>query len=427
MIIFHIDVNSAYLSWTAVEQLKNGAETDIRTIPAIIGGDQKSRHGIVLAKSIPAKKYGIRTGEPVANAFRKCPGLHMEPPDHKMYHQRSQALMDFLRSYTPDIEQVSVDECYMDFTGIKGKYISPVEAAFEIKDEVKRRFGFTVNIGISDVKVLAKMASDFQKPDRVHTLFQKEIQEKMWPLPVSELFMAGHSSVETLKKLEIYTIGDLARSDPKLIELHLKSHGRRLWEFANGIDDSVVEPEKAEAKGIGNSTTLSKDVQTVEEAGKILLGLAQSVGARLRKQDFRAGMVNVEIKYSDFTVSSHQKQLEKETSSDQILYQTAMELFQEMWNGKPIRLLGIRTSKLTHEDEPRQLSLFDMELFGQDKQKENRESQTDFNHEFQRYEKRQKQEKLDAVLDQIRQKYGDDAVIRGSFMKKPEKAEKRDH
>ena len=174
MIIFHIDVNSAYLSWTAVEQLKNGARTDIRTIPAIIGGDQKSRHGIVLAKSVPAKKYGIRTGEPVANAFRKCPNLHMEAPDHEMYHKHSRELMAFLRSYTPDIEQVSVDECYMDFTGILGRFASPVEAAFEIKDEVKKRFGFTVNIGISDVKVLAKMASDFEKPDRVHTLFRKE-------------------------------------------------------------------------------------------------------------------------------------------------------------------------------------------------------------------------------------------------------------
>ena len=406
MIIFHIDVNSAYLSWTAVEQLKNGARIDIRTIPAIIGGDQKSRHGIVLAKSVPAKKYGIRTGEPVANAFRKCPNLHMEAPDHKMYHQHSKELMAFLRSYTPDIEQVSVDECYMDFTGIASRYVSPVEAAFEIKDEVKRRFGFTVNVGISDVKVLAKMASDFQKPDRVHTLFKSEIQEKMWPLPISELFMAGHSSVETLKKLEIQTIGDLAKADPKLIEMHLKSHGRRLWEFANGIDDSVVESEKAEAKGIGNSTTLSKDVTTKEEAHKVLLSLAQSVGGRLRKHRYHAGMVNVEIKYADFTVSSHQKQLERTTASDQLIYQAATELFGEMWDGKPIRLLGIRTSKLSQEDEPQQLSLFDID--------------------FRSYENDKKHEKLDQALDEIRKKFGNDAVVRASFLKKPEKGEKAD-
>ena len=133
-IIFHIDVNSAFLSWTAVEQLKQGAEVDLRTIPSIIGGNQESRHGIVLAKSMPAKKYGIVTGEPVVNAFRKCPELVMASPNHKMYGEYSRKLMEFLSGYTPDIEQVSVDECYMDFTGIAHRYASPVAAAFEIKD-----------------------------------------------------------------------------------------------------------------------------------------------------------------------------------------------------------------------------------------------------------------------------------------------------
>ena len=236
-IIFHIDVNSAYLSWTAVEQLKNGAGVDIRTIPAIIGGDQKSRHGIVLAKSISAKKYGIRTGEPVANAFRKCPNLKTYLPDHQMYREYSRKLMEFLRTYTTHIEQVSVDECYMDFTEIADRFTSPVEGASEIKDEVYKRFGFTVNVGISSRKVLAKMASDFEKPNKVHTLFPEEVPAKMWPLPIGELFMAGRSSVETMKKLEIYTIGDLANTDPAILELHLKSHGRKLWEFANGLDD----------------------------------------------------------------------------------------------------------------------------------------------------------------------------------------------
>ena len=207
-VIFHIDVNSAYLSWTAAEQLKNGAKRDLRQIPSIIGGDQKSRHGVVLAKSIPAKKYGIRTGEPVVNAFRKCPGLVMEPPDHKLYRQYSDRLMDFLREYTrvgtargqeeytASIEQVSVDECYVDVTEFVKRYSSPVDGAMEIKNEVCRRYGYTVNVGISSNKLLAKMASDFEKPNKVHTLFPEEIQVKMWPLPVSELYMAGHSSVE---------------------------------------------------------------------------------------------------------------------------------------------------------------------------------------------------------------------------------------
>ena len=267
-IIFHIDVNSAFLSWTAIEQLKQGAEVDLRDIASIIGGDQASRHGVVLAKSVPAKKYGIRTGEPVANAIRKCPNLVMAPPDHRMYKGYSRMMMEFLKSYTPDIEQVSIDECYMDFTGIAGRYASPVEGALEIKNEVRRRFGFTVNVGISSNKLLAKMASDFEKPDKVHTLFPEEVPGKMWPLPVSELYMAGRSSVETLEKLEVRTIGDLAKMDPRLVELHLKSHGRRLWEFANGMDDSHVETEKAEVKGIGNSTTLARDARTEEEIGR---------------------------------------------------------------------------------------------------------------------------------------------------------------
>ena len=413
-IIFHIDVNSAYLSWTAVEQLKNGADVDIRTIPAIIGGDRESRHGIVLAKSPSAKKFGIRTGEPVVNAFRKCPNLHMDPPNHRMYREYSRRLMDFLKTYTPEIEQVSVDECYMDFTGIAQRFSSPVEAAYEIKARVYEKFGFTVNVGISTNKLLAKMASDFEKPNRVHTLFPEEVKEKMWPLPISNLFMAGNSSVETLRKLEIQTIGDLAKADPKLIELHLKSHGRRLWEFANGMDDSIVESEKAEAKGVGNSTTLSKDVSTKEDAQKVLLSLAQSVGGRLRKHGYHAGVVNVEIKYADFTVNSHQKQLERMTASDQVIYQTAVELFCEMWNGKPIRLLGIRTSKLSQEGEPQQLSLFDLNFHSSD----------NISEEVKSFENSQKHEKLDQALDEIRKKFGKDAVVRASFLKKPEKEEK---
>lgn len=395
-IIFHIDVNSAYLSWTAVEQLKNGAEVDLRTIPSIIGGDQKSRHGVVLAKSVPAKKYGIRTGEPVANAFRKCPNLVTAPPDHKLYHQYSERLMVFLRSYTDQIEQVSVDECYMDFTEIAGNYSSPVEGAMEIKNEVYRRFGFTVNVGISSNKLLAKMASDFEKPNKVHTLFPEEIQVKMWPLPVRELFMAGRSSVETLNKLEIHTIGDLANTDPAILELHLKSHGRKLWEFANGMDESRVEKEKAEAKGIGNSVTLPKDVETEEEAGRILNELAESVSRRLRNAGQKAGMLSVEIKYHTFTSVSHQKQVEQAINQKKDIYMAAMQLFRELWNGEPIRLLGIRSSKLVEESEPQQLSIFDIPVKSEEE-----------------IRREKKIARLDAALDKVRKKYGKEIVQKG--------------
>ena len=399
-IIFHIDVNSAYLSWTAVEQLKYGAKVDLRTVPSIIGGNQESRHGVVLAKSPLAKRYGIRTGEPVAQAFRKCPELVMAPPDHKMYQEYSRRLMEFLKTYTPDIEQVSVDECFLDFTGISYLYSSPVEAAFAMKDAIYKKFGFTVNVGISVNHLLAKMASDFEKPNKVHTLFPEEIPTKMWQLPISDLYMAGKSSVNVLHKLEIRTIGELAKSDPKLLELHLKSHGRTLWEFANGIDHEKVRRGHVENKGIGNSTTLAKDAVTEEEAKKALLMLSESVAGRLRKEKQRAGMVSVEVKYHTFQTVSHQKQLEEASNADQVIYQAACELFLELWNGEAVRLLGIRTSKLKDESEPVQMNIFDF-------QKVQKEQSV----------KNEKHQKLDRALDEIRKKYGEDAVQKGTLLK----------
>lgn len=397
-IIFHIDVNSAFLSWSALELLETGSETDLRLIPSIVGGDMSTRHGVVLAKSIPAKKYGITTGEPVVNAFRKYPRLVTVPPNHELYHRRSMQLMDYLGSICPDIEQVSIDECYMDYSPIAAKYSSPEQAASFLKDTVYEKFGFTVNVGISDRKVLAKMASDFEKPNLVHTLYHREIREKLWPLPVSRLFLCGRSSVDTLCKLGILTIGDLAQADPAILESHLKSHGIMLWNYANGRDSSAVIPEPAEAKGIGNSTTLSADVVTREAAAKVLLELAESVGRRLRASHYKAGLVCTEIKYSTFQSVSHQVILEESTASTDVIYHTARALFDELWNGTPVRLLGIRTGKLSEEDEPVQLNLFDYTAPVSEKQK-----------------------KLDAALDKIRGKYGNDAVKRGSLMSFPDK------
>ena len=361
-IIFHIDVNSAYLSWSALSLLEKGENTDLRKIPAIIGGDMEKRHGVVLAKSIPAKKYGVTTGEPIVNALRKCPTLTIQPPDHHLYHARSEELMQLLRDVCPDIEQVSVDECFMDYTPIQNLYDSPVTAAHSIREQIRERFGYTVNIGVSDVKMLAKMASDFSKPDKVHTLFSWEIREKMWPLSVASLFMCGKSSVQTLNKLGIRTIGDLAQADRQILSAHLKSHGVMLWEYANGIDPSKVVPVPEEAKGIGNSITLSKDVTERRQAVRTLLSLSESVGGRLRAAGQLAGMVSVEIKYSSFRSVSHQTSLFSHTDSTQLIYETSCRLFDELWDGSPIRLLGIRTSRLAGAGEPSQLSLFDLEI-----------------------------------------------------------------
>ena len=400
-IFFHIDVNSAYLSWSALEKLHNGSDVDLRTIPAVVGGDMAKRHGVVLAKSIPAKAYGIVTGEPIVNAMRKCPNLTLEPPDHKLYRRKSRELMTLLSDFCPDIEQVSVDECYMDYTPISRQYPSPEYAAHLIKDRVREQLNFTVNVGISDRKVLAKMASDFKKPDLVHTLYSCEIQEKMWPLPVSSLFMCGRSSVETLRKLEILTIGDLACTDRAILEAHLKSHGVLLWQYANGIDDSAVATVHADAKGIGNSTTLSKDAKDRETAHLVLLSLAESVSRRLRTVDQSATMISVEIKYNTFRKVSHQTTLITPTNQTDLIYGTACSLFDEIWDGTPVRLLGIRSSKLTSVGEPVQMSLFDKPI------------KTAFPENV----SSAKREKLDTALDSIRKRYGDDAVVRGSLLK----------
>lgn len=393
-IYFHIDVNSAYLSWTAVERLKKGDTLDIRTIPAIIGGDISKRRGVVLAKSIPAKKYGIVTGEPVVDAFKKCPDLKSYAPDHELYSRYSRRLIGLLSEYSPEISQYSIDECFMEYVPVPGAH-SPEAAAAIIKDRIRDELGFTVNVGISTNKLLAKMASDFRKPDLVHTLFPDEIQKKMWPLPVRELFMVGRSSAARLGLLGIKTIGDLARTDPVILTSHLKSHGQVIWEYANGIENTGIDTRsRPDAKGIGNSTTISFDVVDADTAKHFLMELSDSVSRRLRKAHFLAGMVSVEIKYGTFESVSHQMQLLTPDNTTQAIYGTACHLFDELWNKKPIRLLGIRTSKLS-SDNVRQLDIFDIQ-------------------------ENQRQKKLDDALDSIRKKFGDQSVVRASQLgKKP--------
>lgn len=415
-IFFHIDVNSAYLSWTSVENLKTGDGPDLRTIPSIIGGNEKKRHGVVLAKSTPAKAYGIVTGEPVASALKKCPSLVMAPPDHELYRRYSRRMMSLLASYTSDLEQLSVDECFLYYTPIAFRFPSPVKAASIIKEHIFRELGFTVNIGIAPNKLLAKMASDFQKPDRIHTLYMEEIPKKMWPLPVGELYTVGRSSAARLQQLGIHTIGELAASDPEFLAAHFKSHGRQMWEFANGIDLRPFQFQPEKAKGVGNSITLSRDALTRKEACQILLSLAESVSGRLRKAGMMAESICVEIKYHTFETCSHQMGLSSPSNTTDTLYRAACILFDELWNQSPIRLLGIRTSKLVSDDTPVQMSIFDYPQNDPAVPKaEGNVSPSPAD--------TQKQRQLEQALDSIRQKYGRDAVQRGSFLKQPPKKE----
>lgn len=280
-VIFHVDVNSAFLSWEAVYRLYHlGWKGNLREQVSAVGGDTAMRHGIILAKSIPAKKYRIRTGESIMEAKQKCPELILVPPNYGLYERCSKAFMEILHEYSPTVEQYSIDEAFVDMTGTESLWGTPVEAAEKMRKQIKEQLGFTVNIGISENKLLAKMASDFQKPDRVHTLWKSELQKKMWPLPVSDLFFVGRSTTKTLFKLGIRTIGDLAKSEPSYLKQHLKKHGEVIWGFANGIDVSVVQSVPSANKGYGNSTTIPFDVIDVSTAKLVLLGF----GRNSRKQ-----------------------------------------------------------------------------------------------------------------------------------------------
>lgn len=394
-IIFHIDVNSAFLSWEAVYRIAHrGGKLDLREIPSAVGGDMSMRHGIILAKSIPAKKYNIKTGETILEAKRKCPNLVLVPPNYGLYEQCSAAFMNILKEYSDVVEQYSIDEAFIDLTTTCHLFGTPEEVAEQIKNRIRDELGFTVNVGISQNKLLAKMASDFKKPDRVHTLYPEEIQEKMWPLPVSDLFFVGRATTQKLFSMGIRTIGELAKSDPAWLKAVLKKQGEVVWGFANGIDFSPVISHPAPNKGYGNSTTTPFDVTDVENARKVLLALSETVGNRLRKDQVQIEVVAVGIRYSDLSYVSHQKRLKTSTNLTLEIYDAACELFLELWNGSAIRHLGVHTNRVQDDDFMRQLVLFD---------------EVDY----------EKLARIDETVDDIRDRFGIDAVKRAVFVDQP--------
>jgi len=388
-IIFHIDVNSAYLSWTAISLLKKGEPTDLRTIPSIIGGSIEDRHGIVLAKSTSAKKHGIVTGEPIIQAMQKCPNLIAYPPDFALYSKCSRAMFDILSEYSDRIEPFSIDEGFLDYTGMEALFGPPIEAAKAIQKRILAELGFTVNIGISTNKLLAKMASDFEKPDRVHTLFPEEMSAKFWPLPVESLYGCGKTTAKRLRSLGITTIGALAKADRQMLLSNFKSQGDYLWESANGISSSAVTAESPANKGYGNSVTLPYDVTDTENAHHILLSLCETVGARIRYDKAYISVVQVQIVDNEFHHRCRQLSLPSATNVTEKIYEAACNAFDQGWDHAPIRLLGVSTSKATDESYE-QYNLFDQDKF-------------------------ERLSKLNSAIDKIRDKYGDDAIVRACF------------
>lgn len=390
-LIFHVDVNSAFLSWESVRRVKQGLP-DLRNVPACIGGDPRKRTGIVVAKSIPAKKYGIQTGEPVAMALRKCPDLVIVKSDFELYIKCSRAFKEICASYAPVMESFSIDEVFLDMTGTSLIYPDPIKTAHEIKDKIRKELGFTVNVGISTNKLLAKMASDFEKPDKVHTLFPDEIPTKMWPLPVRDLLFLGKASEKKLTGAGICTIGDMAHAKEREIQALLGNKaGHQLWQYACGIDDSPVRAQPEEAKGFSVETTFNDDIVSVEQVLPILLEQCDIVATRMRRKEKKCTSVSVTFRTLDFRNKSHQTTLANATDLTDEIYKNAKRLFVESWKGEPLRLIGVALTNLKDESFE-QLSLFEDN------------------------EKKERRRKLDATMDEIRRKYGNDKIKRASIM-----------
>ncbi len=389
--IFHVDVNSAFLSWEAAKRVKEGLP-DLREIPSVVGGDPKQRTGIVVAKSIPAKKYGIQTGEPMAMALRKCPNLVVVPSDFRLYTENSLAFKAICRDYAPVVESFSIDEVFLDMTGTSLIYPDPIATAHEIKDKIHAELGFTVNVGISTNKLLAKMASDFEKPDKVHTLFPEEIPVKMWPLPIRDLLFLGKASEKRLQDFGIHTIGELAREKESAIQSLLgEKTGHQLYQYARGIDNSPVLAQAEESKGFSVEKTFNDDIVSVEQVLPILLEQCDIVATRMRRKGKKCSCISVTFRTLDFKNRSHQTSLSSATDVTDEIYENARRLFLEFWKGQPLRLIGVALTGLTDE------SFEQMSLFEDTKKKEQRQ-------------------KLDATLDAIRMKFGNDKITRASIM-----------
>ncbi len=393
-VIFHVDANSAFLSWSAAYRVKVLGETeDLRDVPSVVAGDRESRHSIILAKSTPAKKYGIRTGEPLFQALEKCPQLKVIAPDYPLYVEASRHFVNILRQFSPKVEQYSIDEAWVDMTGTQRLWGTPRVAAEAVRSRIWEELGFTVNVGISSNKLLAKMAGDLEKPNKVHTLFPEEMEEKMWSLPVRDLFLVGGATEKKLKMLGVYTIGDLAKADMNVLRRRFGKPGETIWHFANGRNADAVTPEPAENKGYGNSVTTAQDVCTYDHAHQVLLSLCETVASRMRKDGKCGGCVTVHLRTGDFLHFSHQSQLHGTTNITGELFEAACRIFDEAWDGiTPLRQLGVQVTKLASEPY-QQFDLFS----GMSPMQ---------------YERKLR---LDETVDALRDKFGEDIIRRAKF------------
>ncbi len=391
--ILHCDCNGFFASVECI------LHPEYKTVPMAVCGSPENRHGIILAKNELAKKYGVQTAETIWQAQRKCPKLVLAPPHHDEYRKYSHIINQIYQRYTDLVEPFGIDESWLDVTGSKALFGDGKEIADELRDVIRREVGLTVSVGVSFNKIFAKLGSDYKKPDATTVLSRENWKELLFPLPVNTLLYVGKSSAETLGKLGIHTIGDLAASDRSLISTRLGKLGGELHDYANGLDNSPVRNyhDKREMKSVGNGMTFKRNLVGLEDIRLGVSVLADSVAGRMRQGGVKCWTVQVTIRNPNFKTISRQKTLTAPTHLAKDLIQASMELIQASWNlNAPIRMLTITAANLVAGDAPgEQLSLFG------GGQEENRE----------------KQEQLEAALDSIRSKFGSRAVAFGGVLK----------
>lgn len=369
--------------------------------PAAVAGDPKNRSGIILAANYEARAYKVRTTMLIHEARKLCPDIILVPPDHELYDRKSREVMGILARYTPVIQQNSIDEAWLDMTGCETLFGEPHQAAGSIMSDILKELDLWCSIGISENKFLAKMASEMKKPKGITEVWQKDVKAKLWPLPVRDMYGIGKKTEQRLKELSIFTIGDLAVFDEKLLVGSFGKYGRELHTLSNGIDPSpVTEHPQHDSKSVSRSTTLQKDTTDLEYAKSVLMRLSEEVGTEARHFSYKGRTISIVIKYGDFQAITRQKSVEP-TFLTKDIYRTGAALLQENWDGRrPVRLLGIGLGNIG-EEEHRQLSIFDLN-----------ESMKDGN---------KREEKLEKAIDGIRQRFGNETVKRAKLVNPGEK------
>ena len=390
-VILHCDLNNFFASVAAI------GKPELQEVPMAVCGSIEERHGIVLAKNYPAKAAGIQTAMTVVEAMRLCPQLICVPPDYHAYMEYSRKVQEIYAKYTDQIEPFGIDECWLDVTGSQRLFGDGQEIAHRLRGEVKRSFDLTISVGVSFCKVMAKLGSDIKKPDAVTPIERCDLPTKVWPLPVGDLFGIGRHTREKLHNLGIYTIGQLANTNPDLLKSIFGKNGIQMWQFANGKEYSPVRKwgESDPPKSVSRSTTCKADLTTASQVRQVLVGLAEQVSADLRRHGFYAGKIGLVFRDKNLAWCNRQTALALPTRLVKPMVDTAMELLSEHWSGAPLRSVGIGASNLIPQTTPLQTGLFfDMASM-------------------------ERKERLEAEVDHLRDVMGRNAISRASQLLDP--------